>query len=178
MEHTDTPQNTDKEQNPESGNSAYDVLVAVRRIIRAVNVQSKWVAKKCGLTTPQVVILQAVRDLGEVTAARVAEQVDLSPATVATVMDRLEKRDLIERYRSDTDRRIVHSRLTPFGQKSLDKAPPLLSKNFIDTFSGLKSSDQKKAIQTLEYVAQMLNGDDNDAEPHIDPGASTARSKK
>ncbi|NQW01445.1 MAG: winged helix-turn-helix transcriptional regulator [Rhodospirillales bacterium] len=178
MDNNDTQQDTDMEQPPVYDDPAYAVLVAVRGIIRAANVQSKWVAKTCGLTTPQVVILQAVQDLGEVTSARVAEQVELSPATVATVMDRLEKRDLIERYRSDKDRRIVHSRLTAFGQQALGKAPPLVNEKFTDAFSLLAIGDQRKVVHTLEEVAKMLDVGDSDVEPNFDLGPPVAHPEK
>src|SRR3546814_13790922 len=45
-----------------------DVLTALRRIIRATDLHSKQLAREVGLTTPQVVLLPAVRDLGVVTS--------------------------------------------------------------------------------------------------------------
>src|SRR3546814_10499311 len=102
------------------------LLGSVRRIIRAVDLHSKRLERETGLTTPQVLVLRAIRDLGEVTTARIAGQVNLSQATVTTIVDRLVSRGLIERYRNVTDRRVVHSRLTATGDAALAKAPPLL----------------------------------------------------
>ncbi len=48
--------------NPED--SSQEVLSALRRIIRATDMHSKRLAREVGLTTPQTVVLQAVRDLG------------------------------------------------------------------------------------------------------------------
>ncbi len=152
----------------DAGDPTQDVLIALRRIIRAVDLQSKRVAKVSGLTTPQVVILQAIRDLGEVTAVRIAEQVNLSPATVATIMERLEQRGFVERYRSNTDRRVVHSRLTAIGQKALKKAPPLLHEKFISSFSRRAPENQRMVIETLEDVAGMLGGGATEAAPIVD----------
>ena len=101
-----------------AGDPAHDVLVALRRIIRAVDLHSKSVSKASGLTPPQILILQAIRQLGEVTTGRVSAEVSLSQATVTTILDRLEQRDLIERYRSERDRRIVHARLSTCSRRS------------------------------------------------------------
>lgn len=156
------------------GDPSYDVLVALRRIIRATDMHSKRVSKESGLTTAQVVILQSIRDLGEVTTGRISDQVNLSQGTVTTIMDRLEQRGLIERYRSDRDRRVVHARLTETGVSALQKAPPLLHHRFIESFAGLDSSKQAQIVTTLEDVAEMLGVGQLDAAPLLDVGPPTS----
>lgn len=154
-----------------------DVLVALRRIIRAVDLQSKRIAKSSGLTTPQVMVLRSIRELGEVTTGRLSEAVSLSQATVTTILDRLEQRGLIERYRSNRDRRIVHARLTDAGRKALRKAPPLLHEKFVDVFAGLPAKRQGDIVATLEEVAAMLGGGDLDAAPLLDVDAPSTGSR-
>src|SRR3546814_4102733 len=75
------------------------LLGSVRRIIRAVDLHSKRLERETGLTTPQVLVLRAIRDLGEVTTARIAGQVNLSQATVTTIIDRLVSRGRSEERR-------------------------------------------------------------------------------
>lgn len=145
-----------------------DVLVALRRIIRAIDLQSKRIAKSSGLTTPQVMVLQSIRDLGEVTTGRLSDAVSLSQATVTTILDRLEQRGLIERYRSDRDRRIVHAKLTDLGRKAVRKAPPLLHEKFTEAFVNLPPKRQTEMIATLDEVAALLGGSDLDAAPLLD----------
>ena len=146
----------------------HDVLVALRRIIRSVDLQSKKTAKQSGLTPPQILILRAINDLGEVTSGRVSEQVNLSQPTVTTILDRLELRNLIERYRSEKDRRVVHAKLTDAGTQALQAAPPLLNEKFIEAFSHLGEAEQSAIIDTLENVAEMLGGKQLDAAPLLD----------
>jgi len=159
------------QQRLEKGDPCYDVLVALRRIIRSIDMQSKRVSKESGLTTPQVLILQSIQELGEVTTGRISDQVNLSQATVTTILDRLEQHGLIERYRSTIDRRIVHARLTAAGKKALRKSPTLLHERFINTFLDRDEKGQKRILETLIEVAEMLGGGDLDAAPilHIHP---------
>lgn len=145
-----------------------DVLAALRRIIRATDLQSKSLFKKFGLTTPQIVVLLSVRELGEVTTGTVSNHVSLSQGTVTSILDRLEARGLIERYRSTIDRRVVHVRLTGEGRAILRTAPPLLHENFIETFSALDESRQSRIVETLESVAEMLGASELDAAPLLD----------
>jgi DNA-binding MarR family transcriptional regulator len=103
------------------------VLTALRRIMRATDLHSKRLTKHAGLTIPQVVVLQAIRDLGEVTTGMLSVRVSLSQATVTSILDRLEERGLVERYRSTSDRRVVHARLTGQGRSVLRRAPSIRS---------------------------------------------------
>src|SRR5690606_3856982 len=92
-----------------------DVLSALRRIIRATDLHSRQLAREVGLTTPQVVVLQAIRDLGEVTSGQLSRRVSLSQGTVTTILGRLDAGGLVERYRGAADGRVVRSRLTRGG---------------------------------------------------------------
>jgi DNA-binding MarR family transcriptional regulator len=151
-----------------SPSDAQDVLVALRRIIRATDMHSKQVLKISGLTVPQVIVLQSVHDLGEVTTGEISKRVSLSQATVTSILDRLEARGLIERYRSNADRRVVHSRLTKEGRALLRKAPPLLHERFVDAFDGLSPAKRDRIVATLREVAEMMGAEHLDAAPLLD----------
>lgn len=155
-----------------------EVLVLLRRIIRAVDLQSKRLSREVGLTTPQVVVLQAIRDLGEVTTGQLSEAVSLSQATVTTILDRLEDRALIERYRSRIDRRVVHSRLTEAGRDILHEAPPPLHLRFQKHFAGLSRHKQREILDALESVAEMMGAGDLDAAPLLDVAAADAIARR
>lgn len=147
------------------------VLMLLREIIRATDLHSKRLAKATGLTTPQIVVLQAIRDLGEVTAGAISSRVSLSQATVSAILDRLESRGLIERYRSTMDRRVVHSRLTRAGRRALLKAPPLLQERFLRKFASLAPAEQQRIIDALGAVAEMMGDGPAEVAPLNDGGA-------
>ncbi len=135
---------------------------------------SKKLARDTGLTTPQVMVLKAIRDSGEVTTGRISSAVSLSQATVTTILDRLEDRGLIERYRSDLDRRVVHSRLTSAGRTALRTMPPLLHERFRRSFASLSRTKQQSILSALHDVAEMMGAETLDAAPLLDvapPGA-------
>ena len=118
-------------------NSYEDVLVALRRVIRATDLHSKRLSKHAGLTGPQLLIMRTIRDLGEVTIGTIAEKVSLSQATVTTILDRLEHRKLVYRVRSTQDKRKVHAHLTEEGADLLARAPNPLQEDFIQKFQSL-----------------------------------------
>jgi len=147
-----------------------DVLVALRQIIHATDLHSKRVARESGLTIPQIVILNSVRELGEVTTRAISLRVSLSQGTVTSVLDRLEEKGLVERYRSVRDRRVVHTRLTRKGRTALDKAPALLQETFLDRFEDLSARRQGQIVTVLKDVARMMGATGIDAAPLLAAG--------
>jgi len=132
------------------------LVKAIRVIAQAIDTRSKSMARLSGLTIPQVVLLAAVRDLGEVTTNGLSRHVDLSPGTVVSILDKLEERGFVERYRSPTDRRIVHSRLTEAGAEILARAPGLLPSETVDAIAALPQPERKRLVAAFRSVASML----------------------
>lgn len=148
-----------------------EVLISLRRIIRATDMQSKRIMKTCGLTIPQVMVLRAINILGDVTVKRISDDVSLSQATVTTILNRLEDRQLVERVRSIKDRRIVNARLTNTGEMTLASAPPLLHEEFINRFGNLDDVEKEKILSSLQQVATMMDAGALDAAPLLDIAA-------
>lgn len=147
-----------------------EVLVALRRVIRATDLHSKQLSKSAGLTAPQLLIMRAVRDLGQVTIGTIADKISLSQATVTTILDRLELRKLVYRVRSTQDKRKVHAHLTEAGGEILARAPNPLQEDFIKKYQALAQWEQTMILASLQRVANMMDADHIDASPVLDVG--------
>lgn len=162
--------NLNQEQKDQLLNQIEEVLIALRRVIRATDLHSKYLAKTTGLTAPQILLLQTLRDKGQITIGEVAQEVSLSQATVTTILDRLEKRELVYRQRSETDKRKVHAYLTEQALEILKNAPIPLQEQFTRQFSDLQEWEQTMIISALKRVAQMMDAQHIDASPVLDIG--------
>ena len=147
-----------------------EVLIALRRIIRATDLHSKYLAKNTGLTAPQMLLLQTVRNKGEDTVGALAKEMSLSQATVTTILDRLEKKALISRERSTTDRRKVLVYLSDSALEILKDAPLPLQDQFTRQFNDLQDWEQLMLISSLGRIAQMMDAQHIDAAPVLDVG--------
>lgn len=152
-------------------NSLQQVLISLRRVIRATDLHSKQLVKTTGLTAPQLLLLQAIRDNGDVTIGELAKKISLSQATVTTILDRLEKRELVNRVRSTTDKRKVHASLTDKSTDILKEAPVPLQERFAEQFNDLEIWEQTMIISSLQRIAQMMDAQDIDAAPVLDVGS-------
>jgi DNA-binding MarR family transcriptional regulator len=147
-----------------------EVLIALRRVIRATDLHSKHLAKTTGLTAPQILVLQAIRDKGQITIGELAKDISLSQATVTIILDRLENRKLVFRERSEEDKRKVHAYLTDAAHEVLKNAPMPLQDHFTKRFRDLHNWEQTMILSALQRVAHMMDAQDIDASPFLDIG--------
>lgn len=153
-----TPMTANRSERPQ----VRTVLAAIRRIMHAADLRSRRLARETGLTAPQLAILQAIADLGEVTTGRISADASLSQATVTVILDRLVERGLVERYRSPDDRRIVHSRLTEAGGQALAAAEPAVNARLVREFERMPADKQAELVAALEWMVGALGVGDGD----------------
>ena len=144
------------------------VMIALRKIIQAIDTNSKKLVKRVGLTGPQLVILQEITRMGEVTAGEIAQAVSLSQATVTGILERMEKRGLLARRRSETDKRRIMVRITRNGQQVLDEAPPLMQEAFVDRFSDLQEWEQTMILSALQRLVSIMDAKAIQAAPFLE----------
>ena len=94
--------------------------------------------------------------MGEISTTKLAEQVDVSPATMVTILDNLERDHLVTRTRSSEDRRIVHTRLTEAGAAVLARAPGPFSEVFARNFARLPEEQRQRILSSIATLAEMM----------------------
>lgn len=146
------------------------VLMELRRIIRATQLNSKALARDSGMTPSQLVALQLIQAQGEVIASQIAEAMHLTQSTVTTLLDRLEERQWIARTRHETDRRRVRVSLTALGSRQLASTPASLHQRFLDEFRTLPAWEQSSILAALQRVGALLQATTVDAAPILDIG--------
>jgi DNA-binding MarR family transcriptional regulator len=130
------------------------ILTAIRRITRAIDLHSKRLVKRSGLTVPQLLVMQSI----------------LRQGTVTAIVDRLERQGLVRRERSGDDKRVVLVCLTLDGQKKLEEAPEPIQAGFVREFRKLSEWEQHMLISAFERVAVMMNAEEIDAAPILEVG--------
>jgi DNA-binding MarR family transcriptional regulator len=146
------------------------VLVCLRRIIQSIDLHSRQLVKTFGLTGPQLAILHEVSHQEELTPGQIAKGVSLSQATDTGILDRLQKRGLIDRVRSTIDRRKVYIKPTDSCRALLEKAPPLLQESFVEAFHELEDWEQSMILSSLQRIVDMMNAQKIAAEPVLTTG--------
>lgn len=153
-----------------------ELLIALRKVIRAIDLHSKQLSKTSGLTSPQLLIMLEIDKISGVNSSQVAKSVNLSAATVTNILDRLENKNLVSRVRNTQDKRKVGLYLTENGKTILLNAPQALQEHFIENFSNLALWEQSQLLSSIERLAAMMNANEIDAAPLLELNAMSASS--
>jgi DNA-binding MarR family transcriptional regulator len=125
----------------------------LRRVFQVVHAQSKKAERETGLTGPQLWAIKVISDAGTIRVSDLAERMYLHPATTVGILDRLEKKGLIMRVRSQKDRRNVEATLTETGREVVAKAPEVAQGLLV---AGLERLSERR-LKTLDNgLAQMV----------------------
>jgi len=148
------------------------ILRAVRRIARALALASRELARRHGLTAPQLMCLRLLNERGALSAGALAAGLSLSPQTVTGLIDRLHARELVTRVRSETDRRQVLIGLTESGGALIRAAAPGLQDRFVARLDTLEPRRREALRDALDTVVNLLEAEALDAAPLLAPGDS------
>jgi DNA-binding MarR family transcriptional regulator len=166
--------NQQPDRDVRSESMAGEVLTSIRRIIRAIELHSRFLVDRYGLTGPQLAVLLELSRHDGVSVSRLSRGVHLSQATVTGILDRLEKRRLIVRERSSDDKRRVLVHLSREGAELLEQAPPALQESFLAQFRKLADWEQTQILSSLQRVVAMMEARHLDASALLATGPVTA----
>jgi len=117
-------------------------------------------ARGAGLTLPQYNVLRILRGAGRegLPTLEIAERTIERTPGMTRMIDRLERKGLVERARSDADRRQVLCRLTDAGRRlvaSLDRPVDALDEQL---FAALTRAEVKELVRLLDKLRNSLRG--------------------
>jgi DNA-binding MarR family transcriptional regulator len=147
-----------------------ELFIALRRITRAIDLHSKKLQRETGLTTSQLLVLEAVVKLDTSTPSNIAKEVQLSQATVTNLVDRLERNGLVLRRKSTADKRAVEVHLTEQGRHMVELAPEPLQTGFLREYRKLERWEQHQLIASVQKIAVLMDAEDIDASPILTTG--------
>lgn len=147
------------------GDLADAILSAIRRVVRAIDLNSKQMVRDYSVTGPQLVTLRAIARLGPISVTVLARSINLSQPTVTGILYRLDQQGLIKRERNENDRRAVTSTITTKGLSVLRHTPTLLEDRFRRELSHLEEWEQTQTLATLQRIAAMMEAGAIPADP-------------
>lgn len=150
---------------------ADQVLMSLRRIIRAVDLHSRMLLQKHGLTGPQLTVLKTLSECGETSVGELAKQVHLSQGTITGILDRLERRQFVSRRKSEEDKRRMLAAVTSHAEKVIRDAPSLLQDRFTAEFAKLADWEKALTLSSLQRIVAMMEAGEIDATPMLATGA-------
>lgn len=147
-----------------------ELLIALRKIIQAIDIHSRMLNKSFGLTGPQLIVLQEISKQDKISVTPLSKITSLSQATVTDITKRLEKKGYLLRIKREDDKRAVSLSLSEAGKEIIKGLPPLLQKTFTHRFSQIKDWEQLMILSSFERVVSLMSAEDIEASPMMVTG--------
>lgn len=146
---------TKKHIDAKTERQALELMLRMTRIIDSIIVPGKHPLPDLAVTPREIKVMLLLGDKGETTMTELAAAIDAPLSTVTRIADKLERKGLILRSRSDQDRRIVVVASSDKGQmmhNSMREDQLAVSHKMLE----LLGSDEREVF--LELMAKMASG--------------------
>lgn len=139
---------------------ASETLIALRRVMHALDENARAMARASGLTQAQLLVLHAVARNGQEMPRDIARALGVGQATITLQIDKLEARGLVRRERRHTDRRAVWVILTDQGRTLLERTPDFLHDRFEARFRNLEDWEQAMVLAVTERLSRLFDAEE------------------
>ncbi len=152
-----------------------DIIMQIRRIVRSINLESKKIDKKYGVSIPQVLCLQFLHNAKhyQATQGEIRRFLNLNASTTTGIIGRLEAKGLIARLPKSGDKRVVTIALTAKGDQLMNQMPALLHEKLEEKLGNLNDETILTLQQSLKLLVQTLGIDKLEAFPLYSNDAPT-----
>ena len=120
---------------------------------------SKEEASRYGVTPTQLSVLKLLHEIGDLSLGTLSKEIRAHNSTVTGIVDRMEAAGLVERARSEEDRRVWIIRLTAQGRKVAERARISPWETLKHALEALSPKDQEQLTQLLKKVAQNVTSE-------------------
>jgi DNA-binding MarR family transcriptional regulator len=134
-----------------------DIVESIRRLVRAEALDSKKMSRQFGLTGPQSLVLRLLIKNGSLSSADLSRQMYVTPSNITGIIDRLEKKGLVERIRKEGDRRVALINLTDSGQELGRTIPDPIEKKFVNQLADLEPEHLQILAMAMNQILNLID---------------------
>lgn len=146
-----------------------EILISIRKIVRSINLESKRIQKENGLSIPQYLCLNFLRNQEgfRSTTKEISEHLKLNASTVTGIISRLELKGYLAKLPNQGDRRSVFIYLTALGEKATMNIPGVLHEKLEKKLQNLSEEELNSLKESLEKLVSLMEVGDFDAAPML-----------
>jgi MarR family transcriptional regulator, organic hydroperoxide resistance regulator len=123
---------------------------------------SKEEASRYGVTPTQLSVLKLLHEIGDLSLGTLSREIRAHNATVTGIVDRMEQAGLVERDRSEEDRRVWIIRLTTAGRRVAERAKISPWDSLRHALEALPGPDQERLAVILKKIAAHVEAEATD----------------
>ncbi len=134
-----------------------EIVSAIRKFVRAVSIDTFQMSRKYGLTGPQSAVIRNLATEGPLSSASLSRRLYVTPANITGIIDRLEKKGLVERIRKDGDRRVALIMLTESGSELSKTLPDHIETKLISELADLEPEHVRILALVMNQILNLID---------------------
>lgn len=133
-----------------------EIFSNLRKIIKAVDIYSVKLRETSGLNSSQLSCLLVLSNTGALSLSQLSKKLSFSPSMITGLVDQLEQKELVQRERSSSDRRVIRIKLTEKGVQTVKEAPVSFQKSLMDGLSRLREGEKVEINKNLLRLLSII----------------------
>lgn len=151
--------------NPENQSVIKDIVGSIRKLVRAVYLDSQKMSRQFGLTGPQSVVMRLLLNNGSMSSADLSRMMYVTPSNMTGIIDRLERKDLVKRVGKQGDRRVALIVLTDTGKTLSERLPDPIENKFIKQLADLENERVQMLGMAMKQILNLIDVNGIEATP-------------
>ncbi|MFS0574435.1 MarR family transcriptional regulator [Sporosarcina sp. 179-K 3D1 HS] len=131
---------------------ALKLYVVLSRASKVVSEEANKTIEKHGLNPTEFAVLELLHHRGRQPIQKIGQKILLRSGSMTYVVDKLEKKGLLERIFCKEDKRITYMSITKSGVDLIESIFPEHAENIMSIMSGLSTDEQETAIHVLRKL--------------------------
>jgi MarR family transcriptional regulator, 2-MHQ and catechol-resistance regulon repressor len=132
------------------------LFIVLSRAYKALNEEiNKHIAEK-GLNPTEFAVLELLYHKGDQPLQKIGGKILLASGSITYVVDKLEKKELINRVACPKDRRVTYAQISESGKALIDDIFPAHEQRIHELMSVLSIEEKDQAIELLKNVGLSI----------------------
>ncbi len=133
-----------------------ELIMLFKEITRNIKHSFRKVFGDTGITMPQGMVIGILYKNGEMMISDLSSRIGLSNSTASGIIDRLEKQEMVQRTRSQEDKRAVYVKLTPQYEKTYKDTHCNAEEHFSRLLENATEVELEKIVEGLTALRKVL----------------------
>lgn len=114
------------------------------------------IVRQMKLSTTEAFILQYLQNNGSQRGTDIVKVTGLTTSAITQICDKLVHEELIERNRSETDRRYVNITITDKGTRVLRLLSDLSAERIVETVENFTNEETSELLDTIRQLGELI----------------------
>lgn len=132
------------------------LFIVLSRAQKAISETTNQFFQQKGLNPTEFAVLELLYHKGRQPLQQIGNKILLASGSITYVVDKLEKRGLLNRVSSPTDRRVTYAEISEEGAAFMSEIFPEHEKELHELMSALSPEEKETAIELLKKLGRSI----------------------